>query len=148
MSHIAFDLGLRTTGITNMHGSDHFLCPAKLRGTERLAWWRDTFRMALLPYPGDDVIVEAPFVHRQHPSGAVELIKLHGILAAVAIDGGHDLHTVTPAELKKWATGKGNADKAAMLAAARRLGWIGDSHDEADAFLLWCYWAGEGEAAA
>lgn len=44
---------------------------------------------------------------------------------------------VRPADLKAHATGKGNADKDAMLRAARALdGYAGDSHDEADARLL------------
>lgn len=44
---------------------------------------------------------------------------------------------VTPKDLKFHATGKSNADKPTMLAAARALtGYAGDSHDEADARLL------------
>jgi crossover junction endodeoxyribonuclease RuvC len=44
------------------------------------------------------------------------------------------VHTAT---LKKWTTGKGNADKAAMLAAvARRWGRRVDTDDEADAIAL------------
>ena len=44
---------------------------------------------------------------------------------------------VTPKDLKFHATGKSNADKPTMLAAARALtGYEGDSHDEGDARLL------------
>ena len=40
--------------------------------------------------------------------------------------------------LKKFATGKGNADKSAMIEAARqKLGYQGNSDDEADALWLW-----------
>lgn len=47
-------------------------------------------------------------------------------------------HTaLPPATLKKWTTGKGNADKAAMLEAVeRRFGRRCDTHDEADAVAL------------
>lgn len=42
-----------------------------------------------------------------------------------------------PATLKKLATGKGNADKMAMLAAAAaRLGYLGHQPDEVDALWL------------
>jgi Holliday junction resolvasome RuvABC endonuclease subunit len=47
------------------------------------------------------------------------------------------LHSAT---LKKWATGKGNADKAAMLGAVARRWKRVDTDDEADALAL-AYWA-------
>lgn len=45
--------------------------------------------------------------------------------------------SVTPATLKRWTTGKGNANKAAMLEAVnRRFGRRIDDHNEADAIAL------------
>lgn len=41
-----------------------------------------------------------------------------------------------PATLKKWATGRGNADKAAMLEAVARRWRRVDDHNEADAVAL------------
>ena len=148
-THIAFDLGLTITGIAHPDGSDHFICPTKHRTSpitptiehQRFAWWRDTFRMILLPFPtSTQVIVEAPFTHRHNTKGAGNLYTLHGLLRGVAIDNGLDYHTVENRTLKKWATGNGNADKRAMLEAARMTGWIGDDHNEADAVMLWHYW--------
>ena len=145
---VAFDLGLRTTGVAWAGGHDHFTSPTKLNTSpitpskehERYAWWRDTFRMIMLPHPTTcDIVVEAPFLHPRNRTGSMGLVLLHGILRGVAIDGGHRYHTVTPTELKLWATGKGKADKPMMMDAARHLGWVGDNHDEADAYLLWCY---------
>lgn len=50
-----------------------------------------------------------------------------------------DVHTGT---LKKWATGDGKAEKAAMIIAAeKRSGLKLDSDDEADAILLAYYWS-------
>ena len=46
---------------------------------------------------------------------------------------------VPPATLKKYATGRGNAPKDEMIAAAiRRFGFAGCDNNEADAYLLWC----------
>jgi hypothetical protein len=144
---IAFDLGLKATGIAWDGGSDVLVCPNKFhkspmtleREHARFAWWRDSFHAQLWNgeiESGTTIAVEAPIIHRQNPTGAIGLVMLHGILRAVAIDHGHTIVTVTPAELKRWATGKGNADKYAMLAAARVRGWHGDDHNEADAYLL------------
>lgn len=156
MSHIAFDLGLRTSGIAWPGGSDFHTSPNHLHKSPitpaiehaRYSWWRDTFRMVLVGWPGATVVVEAPILHPKHPSGSIGLVVLHGILRGVAIDGGHEVCTVTPSELKRYATGKGNADKDAMVAAARRLGWEGDDHNEADAFLAWSWFACQAEVAA
>lgn len=49
---------------------------------------------------------------------------------------------VPVATLKKWATGKGNANKQAMIDAAVAKGWLpegSESHDEADALHLLDY---------
>lgn len=48
-------------------------------------------------------------------------------------------HELTPRELKVWATGKGNASKADMMAEAARRGLEFVSDDEADALLLLAY---------
>jgi len=47
--------------------------------------------------------------------------------------------------LKKWATGKGNADKAMMIGAARDYGYDTDDDNEADAYLLLRYFERNGE---
>ena len=47
---------------------------------------------------------------------------------------------VSPSDLKRWTTGKGNANKAAMIdAVARRFGRRIDDDNEADAFALLQY---------
>ena len=55
-----------------------------------------------------------------------------------------------PSEIKKWSTGKGDADKPAMVAAAKRAfpGYDPGDHDEADALLIaaWAATVIRGEA--
>jgi crossover junction endodeoxyribonuclease RuvC len=56
-----------------------------------------------------------------------ELLRLHGITVL----------EIAPATLKKWASGKGNASKSAVVSAlTRRYGREFDSDNEADAFAL------------
>jgi Holliday junction resolvasome RuvABC endonuclease subunit len=136
---IAFDLGTRSTGVAWADDSDTFECPPDINGGPRLDWWHRTFRMALLPFVGGHAAVESPFFHPKHPSGAVPLIELHGVFRLAAHDAEMAVHTVAPTELKKHATGRGNATKDDMLAHARWLRPTTDfaSHDEADAVCLW-----------
>lgn len=141
----AFDLGLKTTGTAWADDSDIFVCPnvyhrspmSDRRITARLHWWQHTFRHALEPHAGSHVAVEAPFVHPKHMTGAMRLLELHGVFRAVCADAGIAVTTVTPSELKKWATGKGNATKTDMIAAAIARGLDEPQDDnEADAWLL------------
>ena len=146
MTVVAFDLGLHATGVAWPGGSDTFRLPKGITTTPmtdtarhaRIDWWHRAFRAILEPWPHTDIWVEAPFLHPKHPTGAIPLIELHGALLVAASGNGSPVTTIAPAELKKWATGKGNASKAAMLEAARQRGWVGDDHNEADAWLLWC----------
>lgn len=143
MTHLAFDLGLTTTGYCSAIESDTFTCREK--GDERFTWWRNTFTVLLAEHTGIDVWVEAPFIHPKHINGASNLLVLHGIFRGCCITNGSTVHQVTPAELKKYATGKGNADKGTMMDAAWAAGWDGDDHNEADAYLLWMYGRDGGE---
>lgn len=81
------------------------------------------------------VVIEAPS-HASRFNGA-RLGMLHGVIR-------HELRKhcvrwldVSPAQLKKYATGKGNSDKTAMVIAAReRLGYDGQDDNIADALWL------------
>jgi Holliday junction resolvasome RuvABC endonuclease subunit len=152
---VAFDLGLTTTGVCwGHHDHDHFTLPAKHRRSPmtdeirqaRLGWWRDTFAMILLPHPHPQVWVEAPFISHAHPSGSLEVAKLHGILAGVCAENALSLTPVENRTLKKWATGNGNATKTDMVERARGYGYDVDDHNEADAIHLWRYAVTQGAA--
>lgn len=71
----------------------------------------------------------------------VALYGLEAQLVEVTWRCGYDALTVMPATLKKFATGRGNAKKPDMVAAAKAHwpGWVPATHDEADArfVLLW-----------
>lgn len=67
--------------------------------------------------------------------------NLRGVLKAVAWQLGQRYVEVSPTELKRFATGRANADKHAMIAAASaQYGYTGSSDDEADALHLY-HWA-------
>ena len=138
---LTLDLSTADTGWATATAHGSIRPPHKLskqpRGA-RLLWWNGTLRTLIAEHtvPGALVLVEAPFVHLKHASSAIPLAMLHGVVEMMCaeLDRRHD--SVTPGELKKWATGKGNAKKPEMIAAARALGCATDNDNVADAFLL------------
>lgn len=60
-------------------------------------------------------------------------------LQAWCAERGFQYTTVHSATLKKWATGKGNAKKPDMMAAATKRGWTFSGDDEADALWILDY---------
>jgi len=152
----AFDLGLKTTGVS--HGDTYFAlhAPTQLsrspmtgeRRQGRFGWWEETFRYELEDRQPDMVVVEAPFIHPRNVSGAVDLIMLHGVLRAVCARLELPVASVDNRVLKKWVTGHGNAPKEDMVLAAQF--WKVDEgivdHNVADAVLLWHYHMEAGDA--
>jgi len=142
MKIIAFDLGSTWACATNdpsekmvLLGQDadalHFVetgaRPEKLAAFSRAVW-------ALEGQAVDLVIYERPFARGQ---AATRLLwGMAGILEAAAHAAGAAVLDISPAEIKKWATGNGHASKEEMLVAARRMGYTGDNEHEADAFAL------------
>ena len=87
---LAFDLGLKATGIAHDLGSDVLLCPPGLRKSPmtdvrraaRREWWVTSFVRLVDIHRPDEVWVEAPILHMAHPSGLSEIHRQHGWLDA------------------------------------------------------------------
>jgi Holliday junction resolvasome RuvABC endonuclease subunit len=144
MTHLAVDLALGRTGVAWGPGAtdhDTIICPPKLAGGERLNWWSRQFSDLVLPVADTttELVVEGPFLHRLHPTGSMNTIKLHGVIELFAWRHDFTYTTVAPTVLKKWAAGTGAASKEQMMAAAQVAGFEGASADACDAWLLWQY---------
>ncbi len=139
MIPLALDLSLTATGWA-APGASGVLSPPSgvVRGLERLIWIRDRV-LGLVNDHGADVAVlegysfgQARGTSQRHSAG-----ELGGIVRVALFEAGIPVVEVAPASLKKYATGKGNAPKEAVLAAAiRRLGFEGHDHNESDALWL------------
>ena len=154
MTVIAFDLGLRNTGYAwTQHNIDKpsactITTPnilntspmTSIRQQARHNWWTTTLRLLCDQTPPSTILVEAPFLHRLHPTGSMSTIRLHGALWSIAGDLGVPIVELEPAALKSWATGNGNATKEQMIEAANLRGWHGTEPDAADAWLLLSWW--------
>lgn len=130
---LALDLSLTSTGVA--HGGGTSRITPKCRGVERLAEIRDAVKDLTLSISPDVVAIEGYAYARANQ--AHQMGELGGVIRLLLYDMGIKYREVPPASLKKWATGRGNADKETMLETAiRKHGFQGHGNDEADAWLL------------
>lgn len=135
----ALDLSLTATGWATSHAimsdqSSGVLSPPKLPNSiARLRWIRAAVieRVAM----SNLVVIEGYAFGRIQQ--AHHLGELGGVIRVALADRGMPFVEIPPASLKLFATGKGNAKKDEVLAAAiRKLGYAGHDHNEADAIWL------------
>lgn len=128
------DISLTATGIAAPDTNALVLRPSGLRGPHRMCWIRDTI---LNLCAGADVVVVEGFAYaranKAHDIGGV------GWIVRVALwEAGITYVDVPPTVLKRYATGRGNADKQAMqMAAAKRLGYDDDRPDDNAVDAMW-----------
>ncbi len=136
MNIIAFDLSLTCIGFAGPDGSGAFVPPASAsRGVDRLRWIRDE---VLRRSQSADLVVIEGYSFASKGNAIISLGELGGAVRCAFADVGRAYAVVSPAARAMFATGKGNAGKPEVLAAAiRELDYQGHSYDEADA--LWLY---------
>lgn len=73
-----------------------------------------------------------------HKSALIVQAELHGVLKILLEDKGIVYRAFSASEIKKFATGKGNANKQLMIKSAQdKLGYEGEDDNTADA--MWIY---------
>lgn len=73
-----------------------------------------------------------------HKAAIMVASEMVGVLKDLCIELNVELACYSATEIKKFATGKGNSNKEAMVQAAKaQYGYAGDSDDEADAIHLY-----------
>lgn len=113
--------------------------PKKLSGAKRLAYLRDSVRDIMALSEPTLVVYEGYSMGSRH-GRAFDIGELGGVLKLLFFDAGVDILLVPPTSLKLFATGKGNSDKPAMIAAmSEARGEKFSSSDEADAYALFCF---------
>lgn len=134
---VGFDLSLVATGAAAPE-STVLITPGKLRDEPRLAYIRDAVLDLLRGRVAPLAVIEG-LSFGSHTPSALERAGLHYIVRVALRERGIPFVVVAPTSLKKFATGAGNANKDAMIAAAiRRFGFEGCDNNEADAYLLRC----------
>lgn len=132
---IGLDLSTRRTGVAFPNGRTYAWAPTSTSTGPRLHWLSGQLTRTFRRFTPDLVVAEAVPTHT-YPGALTALAQCHGVLRLTAYEAGVDVVEVNPMRLKRWATGRGNADKAAMVAAARGCGAEVAGDDEADAWLL------------
>lgn len=118
MNVVGVDPSLTGTGLAYQGESEKVLTPSAttIRGQlQRMNIIAS--RVAIHTPPGTLVVMEGPGFSRGGQKGHHALAGLWWVLAATIVSRGCHLVEIKPNVLKKFATGKGNADKAAMRAA-------------------------------
>jgi len=143
MTILALDLSLTATGYASSLGTCGVFVPPKGedRGLARLAWIRgevlDEVEYPGVGHPRADLVVLEGLAFGAKGNAMLDLAGLAAVIRLALHDAGVPFVDVPPACLKLFATGKGNADKNAVLAEAiRKLGYAGSNHNESDALWL------------
>lgn len=97
-----------------------------------------TYRLdAYLQVAKADVAMMEEAIPPRFSTAALRLGEVRGTVFNRLFERGILIVQIKPSVLKQYATGKGNADKDAMMAAAEQAGAIVANSDESDAWWLW-----------
>jgi Holliday junction resolvasome RuvABC endonuclease subunit len=130
---IGLDLSLTATGICLPDGTTHTIKTSPKDGDRRLLQISHAIANALAPGADLAVVEDLPI----HAKSAGITGMVHGVARAALLEAGVPYALVSPATLKKFATGKGNGDKTPMaIAALKRAGREFADDNQCDAFWL------------
>ncbi len=131
---VGLDLSLTATGVAGGGGAFVLCPPGRLGGVERLDWYDTTLDRVLDGM--DPLVVLEGYSMGSKGRAVFNIGELGGVVRLLLWRGSIPFAEVAPGSLKKFATGKGNDKKDAVLVAAVRAGYEGDDNNEADAWWL------------
>lgn len=114
------------------HGSGVFKAGPKLKGWNRLMWQMDELASVIDQYTPEIAVIEGYAMTGTYNSG---LIEIGALLRWSCLRLGLPFVEVSPGQIKKYATGKGNAQKdQVMLAVWKQWGFDPPDNNVADAY--------------
>lgn len=134
---LALDLGSTSAFAAGSEWSDYTSGHGVFTGNrpEKLSAFRAWLSNTVTEFLPDAVIYERPFARGQ--AATRMLWGMAGQAEAVAFEHGLPIVDIDPQSIKKWATGKGNADKTLMTKTAiERFKYSRTNEHEADAICL------------
>lgn len=140
---VGIDLSLSATGIATPHGlytikSEPTASDTIQARLARLGYIILRIQEHVNPLPGALVVVEGPSLGQRRQGGEHLRAGLWWLLIAHLDSAGFQVIEMSPAALKKFATGRGNATKADMrVALLQRAGLDVRDENQVDAYWLW-----------
>ncbi len=133
MKIIAFDLGSNMAAAYRDWSGAIVTEYQHMRGTriERARATRLWLDLVLGLERFDAIVYERPFARGQDATRS-----LWGIAGLIEAASAVPVLDYSPSEIKKWATGKGSAEKEDMIRFAQAAGYEGENEHEADAYNL------------
>lgn len=130
------DMSITGTGVCRPDGSTYTIT-TKAKKDDRLTDIRDQI-MGVHVSGGTDLIVLEDVPGKMIGAASVVIPMLHGSVRSALKDARIPYVIVSPPTLKKFATGRGNADKSAMILAAFKRAEIEfRDNNQCDAWWLW-----------
>lgn len=137
MKILAIDPSLNGTAICAPNGITWNMPKTDLNGPERLSALRQALRDTLEAQKPDLVVLE-DYSYGSKGRSVINIAEWGGVLRLTLHETGLTVALVPPTSLKAWATGKGNAGKAAVVSEVTlRAGRTFATDDQADAWALW-----------
>lgn len=132
---MGLDLSIAATGVCLPDGGTYTIIGKADDKDHRLVIIRDRISQDITDHGVDVAVIEDLPTHA-HGAGITGMV--HGAVKTMLMDLGVPYVRVTAATLKKFATGKGNANKTAMILAAFKRGNREFTDDnQCDAWWLW-----------
>lgn len=138
MRVVGLDLSLTNTGVADENGTHRIAVRLERNASEtmRVVRLRTLSQLVGKACKGADlVVIEGPGFNAAY-SPQHSLGELAGVVKVCLLQWRIPFVIPTSTQLKKYATGRGNATKDAVLAAAIRDGSPAETNDEADAWWL------------
>ena len=138
LMYLGIDQSLNATGLClvddqGMVRESETVDPGKLRDVERLAFVKA--RVTSLLRRGAKFVAFEGYSYNS-VGRVFELGEVGGVLRLVVFESGLKYVVLPPASLKKFATGNPEAEKEAMVDAAKEAGFNASDDNQADAFFL------------
>lgn len=134
LSVTALDLSLSATGWAKSDGTSGVIATGEKRGMARVAYILDCVDEITR---GADLTVIEGYAFGAKGRAVFDIAEMGGVVRFTLYEWSRRTVEVPPANLKMFATGSGNANKMAVVAAAiRNLCYQGSNDNEADALFL------------
>ena len=134
MKIMGLDLSINGTGVCTPDDGVYTITCKAGQGDPRINIVRDRI---LLDLGGVDLVVMEDFPSKLQAAAAKAIGLVQGCIRSALMDAGVPYAVISPATLKKFATGQGNCDKAALiLAAYKRSGREFKDNNQCDAWWL------------